>query len=425
MARIPAFKFVKTPRGWKVEKPASLSGTGQRERHYFKTREKAIEFAAKLKEDLQAHGANAATIRPSLADEATRAAEILQPYGISLLDAAKRIARMEKDKASSMDVVAALSQFLLEKEDRSDSQRRAYEQMKTAMELEFQGRQLSTITPTELVAHVEANTGTDSTFNNRATSIKTFWRWCSKLPRNWCDSKTIEVLERRRTRRSAIGVLTAEGCRKLLQTAEEHYPDCVPAFAIGLFTGMRQAELERLEPEDITPEGITLPADATKTNRRRFIEMPTPLAAWLKSYPVADTVLPANWRRKEQAVRRRAGWRVWCNLFDPPGAPEDSPDWPDNGLRHTHASTMVALGKPLDSLTFEFGHSGGAAVLKSHYVGVMSKTEAINIWSIGPNGTTVPVIEEVASPLSEQAKAVKATKAVKTASKKAKARKQA
>ena len=86
---------------------------------------------------------------------------------------------------------------------------------------------------------------------------------------------------------------------------------------------------------------------------------------------------------------------------------------------------MVALGKPLDSLTFEFGHSGGAAVLKSHYVGVMSKTEAISIWSIGPNGTRVPVIEEVASPLSKQAKAVKATKAVKTASKKAKAQKKA
>jgi integrase len=228
------------------------------------------------------------------------------------------------------------------------------------------------------------------------------------------------VLAKRKTRKSAIGVLTAEECRALLETAEKHYPECVPAFAISLFTGIRNAELERLEPEDITPDGITLSADSTKTNRRRFIEMPAPLTAWLRAYPIDETVLPANWFRKEKAVRRKAGWRVWCNLCDPPGAPEDFPDWPDNGLRHTHASVMVALGKPLDSLTFEFGHSGGAAVLKSHYVGVMTKAEAIKIWSIGPNGTVVPIIEEVVSPFSEQGKAAKATKAVKTASKKAK-----
>ncbi len=116
-------------------------------------------------------------------------------------------------------------------------------------------------------------------------------------------------------------------------------------------------------------------------------------------------------------MRRKAGWRVWCDLFDPPGAPEDSPDWPDNGLRHTHASVMVALGKPLDNLTFEFGHSGGAAVLKSHYVGVMTKAEAIKIWSIGPSGTVVPVIGEVPSPFSEQAKAARSARSNTTETK--------
>jgi integrase len=388
----------------------SLSVAGRRERFYFNTREKAKEFAAKLKDGAQAHGVNASNIRPSLADEASRAADMLEPYGISLLEAAKMVVRIENEKSASMDVAAASAAFLFEKDDRSDSQRRAYEKMSTSLQMDFPGRMLSTITPTELYTHVEAHTGADTTFNSRATSIKTFWRWCSRLPRNWCDMKTAEVLEKRKTRRGPIGVMAAEQCKALLKAAETHYPECVPAFAISLFTGMRQAELERLEPGDITREGITLTADSTKTNKRRFIEMPTPLAAWLKAYPVAETVLPANWFRKEKAVRRLAGWRVWCDLFDPPKAPEDSPDWPDNGLRHTHASVMVALGKPLDSLTFEFGHSGGAAVLKSHYVGVMTKAEAIKIWSTGPNGTSIPVIEEMPSPFSEQAKAEKAAK---------------
>jgi hypothetical protein len=60
------------------------------------------------------------------------------------------------------------------------------------------------------------------------------------------------------------------------------------------------------------------------------------------------------------------------------------PTWPHNALRHTHASVHVALGKSIESLTFEFGHSGGTQVLKSHYVGVMPKAEAAKIMKIRP-----------------------------------------
>jgi integrase len=410
MPRRPSFKVTKTARGWKVEKPKSLTATGERERFYFKTRDQAKEFASKLKEDTAAHGANAITIRPSLAEEALRAENLLKPYGLSLTDAVRRIVEFEKARIASKEVNAALAEFLLTKEDRSDWQRRAYDQMQFAFQFEFAGRELSTITQAELVAHVEACTNTNSTFNSRAASIKTFWRWCAKTPRNWCDAKTVDVLEKRETRRGKIGVLTADQCEVLLKTAEEHYPECAPAFAISLFTGMRNAELERLNPEDITAEGITLSADSTKTNRRRFIEMPPVLAAWIRAYPVAETVLPSNWFRKEKAVRRKAGWRVWCDLFDPPEAADDALDWPNNALRHTHASVVVALGKPLDNLTFEFGHSGGAAVLKSHYVGVMTKAEALKIWTKGPKGTIISVIKEVPSPFDKNSQTARAKK---------------
>ena len=267
MARRPTFGFTSTDRGWKVEIPSSFSASGKRERTYFRTRDAAKQFAAKLKEDVSAHGANAAVIGPALAHEALMVEKLLQAYGITLTEAARRVIKVENEKIASIDVATALSQFLLSK------------------------------------------------------------------------------------------------------------------------------------------DGITVTAESAKTSRRRFIEMPPVLAAWLNAYPVADTVLPANWTRKEKAVRRLAGWSVWCNLVEPAEPPADLPDWPNNALRHTHASVMVALGKPLDSLTFEFGHAGGAAVLKAHYVGVMTKAEAIRIWSTGPNGTVIPLIEEVASPLGRQPKA--------------------
>jgi len=114
--------------------------------------------------------------------------------------------------------------------------------------------------------------------------------------------------------------------------------------------------------------------------------MPTSLKAWLKAYPVGDPVLPANWPKKEKAVRRLAGWKVWSNLVEPPAPPADLPEWSHNALRHTHASVLVAMGTPLETLTIEFGHSGGAQVLKSHYVGVMPKAEAVKIMKLRPSG---------------------------------------
>ena len=95
-------------------------------------------------------------------------------------------------------------------------------------------------------------------------------------------------------------------------------------------------------------------------------------------------MLPTNWAKKEKAVRRLAGWKVWSDQVTPHAPPEDLPEWPQNALRHTHASVLIALGKPLETLTFEFGHSGGAQVLKAHYVGVMPKTEAAKIMKISP-----------------------------------------
>lgn len=389
MARKPSFKVSNTSRGWKVEIPASFSPTGERTRCFFKTRDEAKEAASKFRGQQEAHGSAAALIRPGLAEDALKAELLLEPYGISILEAARRVAGIEEAARRSSLIEAAFELFLAAKEGRSESQERAYTHLSAGMIEDFSGRPLSSLTGAELLEHVEKRTGTPSSFNRRAETLKTFWRWCARSPRGWCDSKVIEVLEFKETIKGHTEVLSAAECRKLMLTAEEHYPDCVPAFAIALFTGMRKAELTRLQVEDIRADGIEVPALSSKTKRRRFIQMPGPLAAWLDSYPVGETVTPANWARKEKAVRRLAGWRVWCGLVDPAEPPDDLKPWPDNALRHTHASVHIALGKPLDSLTFEFGHSGGAQVLKSHYVGTMPKAEAVEIWRIGPHGSVV------------------------------------
>jgi integrase len=384
MARKPSFQFKKTPSGWKVEIPERLSPTGRRQRVFFETRDEAKDYAAGLRADYEDHGTKASVISPSLADEAQRAIELLEPYGISLLEAARAAVEKKKAELASNVIEDAIAAFLKSKTNRSDAHTKAYGYMKRDLLVSFPGRMMSSITAAELLEHAEEASSTPATFNALARLIGAFWRWCAKHPRDWCEAKTVEILERKDTTKDEIGVLRAKECRKLLDTAAKHYPDCVPGMAIAMFTGLRKAELERLRKDDITKAGINLPATSAKTGRRRFIHTPAPLAAWLKAYPIEDTVLPLNWHKKEKAVRRLAGWRVWSDFVDPPEPPGDLPDWPHNALRHTHASVHVALGKPLEELTFEFGHSGGAQVLKSHYVGVMPRAEANKIMKIRP-----------------------------------------
>ena len=63
--------------------------------------------------------------------------------------------------------------------------------------------------------------------------------------------------------------------------------------------------------------------------------------------------------------------------------------WPQNAMRHAHASAAVRTGESLMDLVFEFGHSGGEYILREHYVGKYRGKDAFAFWEIVPNGTKI------------------------------------
>ncbi len=386
MPRHAKFRPAKSPDGWRINIPAAYSLSGKRERYFYPTKEAALTEAAKLRERREEFGAKASAISPSLADQATAAAALLEPFGITLLEAAQRVAEVEAARAASAKVGAALDAFEAAKEGKSAKQRQSISQVAKKLRAAFSDRDLSTVTYQDISAHLDSWTTGAAAFNSKMRILTTFWRWAAKPPRSWCKADALIHIERRETVSGDIGVLTPSQARRLMETAEANFPETVPAFAIALFTGMRANELQRLASSDISAEGITVPAISAKTKRRRFVSMPPPLASWLHAYPVTSDVCPPNWARKERAVRRLAGWKAWSDLVDPHEPPPGLPDWPQNALRHTAATVAVALGKPIESLVFEHGHAGGLDLLRSHYVGRMTKNQALEIQSIGPHG---------------------------------------
>ena len=392
MAKPVRFVPKKTPQGnWRLNIPAKFSASGKRERHFFTTKEKALAAAEELKGKREVFGTQATAVSPSLAEAAVAAEALLQPLGIGLLEAVSRFVETEKRIRASVPIEQAVAEFRTQGEW-SDSQASAYRLRGEKLIAAFSGRMMASISGSELLENLEETTSGPSAFNLNIRLVRALWRWAAKPPRKWADLEAVAHLERKATVSGEIGVLSAKQAQAVLRAAETHLPECVPAFAIALFTGLRQAELERLKPSHVTSEGITVPAVSAKTKRRRFIALPAPLALWLKRYPIGETVIPPDWTRREKAVRRLAGFRVWSDLvprleLDPPleaSPPPDLPEWPSNALRHTAATCAVALGKPIEQLVFEHGHAGGLEMLRRHYVGALPKAEALKIWAIAP-----------------------------------------
>lgn len=110
---------------------------------------------------------------------------------------------------------------------------------------------------------------------------------------------------------SDIGILTPEQFARLLANASS---ETLPFWAIGGFTGMRTAELKRLDWEKVDFDGglIEVTARMSKTASRRHVEITPALAAWLEPYKSrTGPVCPKNLRKRLNANKERAGITKW------------------------------------------------------------------------------------------------------------------
>lgn len=398
MPRQPKFRVFNTTDGWCVNVPASLSESGKRERHFHKTRDKAQEHATQLREKFEKHGKAAAIIKPSLAEAATLAEKILKPYGVSLVEAAKMVARMKKKERASKPLGEAADAWLQACEGLRDRTVEGYRQTAKRLKDALGKRLLSTITADDLQKVIAPPGSGGAAVLGRIRNARAFWRWAAK--KGWCNADLFGSVEKPKVGRDRgeIGILTPAEVRKLIEVAEAHYPEAVASYALQLFAGIRVEELRRLEARHVSEEGIEMSADITKKGRRRHINPNPTLSAWLKQYPYSPC---PNWREVDKACRRLAGWDLKARLLTEKPKPDQPKKklpkptlgkWPQNALRHSHASYAVAAGVPLESLLFEFGHTTNPAVLREHYVGRASKKDAIGFFAIGPHGEEVPTI---------------------------------
>ncbi|RYD84551.1 MAG: hypothetical protein EOP84_05185 [Verrucomicrobiaceae bacterium] len=347
MAKHVRFTPKKSPHGWRLNIPAKLSSTGKRQQLFYRTQALALAAADDMKEQRETFGAQARAIAPSVAEQAVAATALLEPWGISILEAARMVVAIREKETASRPMAEAAEAWLAACEGLRPRTILNYKLTVDRLRAVLGDRLMASLSADDLQKAIAPPGSSISTVQERIRNAKAFWRWSAK--KGWCAVDTFAGVEVPKSGRDAeeISILAPDEAECLLRTAESHFPQAVATYALQLFAGIRAEEVIRLESKHVTPDGIDLPAGVTKKGRRRHITPSPTLASWLTAYPF--TPCP-NWRETSAACRRLAGWDLSARIVNdavasgrmasPVAAHRGS--WPQNALRHSHASYAVA-----------------------------------------------------------------------------------
>ncbi len=171
-------------------------------------------------------------------------------------------------------------------------------------------------------------------------------------------------------RSSEIGILTPAEFARLLENASD---ETLPYWAIGGFTGLRTAELERLEWAEVHFDSdlIEVKAAKSKTASRRFAPIRLALKEWLAPYEDRKGKVAAKMLRKRLERDRKL-----ANIKQ----------WPSNGLRHSFASYHAAEFRDAGMLAQELGHRDQKLIF-AHYRELVRPNDAHKYWDLRPETT--------------------------------------
>ena len=165
-----------------------------------------------------------------------------------------------------------------------------------------------------------------------------------------------------------IEIYTPEELAKLLNNAPAAF---VPFITIGAFGGLRTAEIERLEWQDVDLSGgfIEVKATKAKTRSRRLVPIPTNLAQWIGSHVrPKGNVFEGNVSDARVEAAKAAGI-----------------PWKHNGLRHSFCSYRLAQIQNAAQVALEAGNS--PTMVFRHYRELVKPEQAKAWFSIMPTNT--------------------------------------
>lgn len=332
MPKVPSFTPKLTIRGWSISIPPTFTGSGKRERRFFTDEKTADRFAGSLRSKLRS-GQTGGVIPYDLALDAAKAIELLKPHGLTLLDAAKEVsARIEKAGTSETFAERHAAVMLANEARWRANYMESIEKMPRWLPEWFLSTQCNLIDK-EVISRALAGPTARSTKDLRG-------RYVSAV-----------LGHRERHHKSEhIAILTPAEAAKLIRACESKQE--LWAISLLLFAGIRpdsqSGEISKLDWSDVGKAEIYISPGIAKTGTDRHIPITPRLKRLLHGHPKSGTVIPSNWKKVHQRLRKAAGITA------------------SDVLRHTFASNyLAAYGEK--ACKDAMGHTAGSSVLFRHY----------------------------------------------------------
>lgn len=344
---------------------------GVRKVHWFKNEHRARAYCGMRNREIEAFGTQV-NISTQLRLEAFTAAELLKPYGKTILDATRfLISHLDMvSRSVPFDVFAA--ELKIEIRERLNGNRlrpRAAESLTETlrrMEQHFGSIVLANITPDSLTDWLSSMKLADRTKNrHRACAHQIFQ---SALKRGYVQTNPVKAVDTFKIHNgdseAEITILAPDEVERLLHSADA---ETRPLYAIAVFAGVRWGEIARLNWDDIKDDEIIVAAAKAKTRSRRVVVIRDNLKNVLAPYRSQTGKLVPSKKRLERlrmAAEKAAGLTPWKN----------------NCLRHSFISYLYA---ETDNENYVASMAGNSPeMVHRNYRALTTKAEAMKFWAV-------------------------------------------
>lgn len=342
---------------------------GKRKRTFFETKEQANSFVAFKNAELKQNGIEHAEFPTSLRVMAQECKDALSAYGKTIQDATEFFIAHLKASEKSCTAVQLVKELLKAKKADGVGERHLSDldyRLRYFAE-EFDGKLVAEITSADIDDWLRSlNVGAQTRNHYRANVLQAF---NFAVRHGYAPINPVEGAAKAKVVGGRPGILTVEQASALLTNVPSNV---LPYFAVGLFAGLRRAEIERLDWSEIDFESglIEVKAEKSKTAMRRFVTLQPNLREWL---------LPK--RKLKGSVTPQP--ETFRQIFDNARTAAGISEWPDNALRHSFASYHLAAFKNAASTALELGHHD-SRVTFAHYRELVRPKEAERFWKLRP-----------------------------------------
>ena len=343
---------------------------GKRERYSFKTKGEADSFAQLKRTERSNQGAKAILLSAATRQDAIAAEKLIKEHGVTLVESAQYYLDHVIAYRTAPTIGEIVNRMVANAE-KNNRRERTVVDLKNRLHKfadDFPNTRLSEITIDEIKDWLDDwEDWSPRSIINYLTKLSQLYNFAVK--NGWVDSNLIERIDRPEAEDKEPGIFSVEQAFNLLKHAPKH--GLLHYVVLGLFAGLRSAELLRLEADAIlmSEHSIVVGATVAKKRSRRVVEMCDALIAWFEKYPLPKgRIIDAkNFRANLESLKVAAGIA----------------QWPHNGLRHSFGSYHLAHHGDAIKTAGQMGHRD-SNIVHNHYKALILKSEAEKFWNIKP-----------------------------------------